>query len=76
MSAGEEAELPDDIPTIKEHLRVRREAVQIMMMEIHILENALQVKLGPSGWVAYQADLAAAREKETQMRTQTREAGS
>lgn len=65
-------DLPEEIPLIKEHLAVRREAVRIMMEEITILTQALRAKLGPQAWVMYLSEQQQA--KETDMRIRTEEA--
>lgn len=63
-------DLPDDIPTIKEHLHVRREAVRMMMEEITVLTQALRIKLGPAAWVVYLSEQQAQQETDMRRRTE------
>lgn len=55
----EGAEVPDDVPTIKEHLRIRREAMSMLSADIAILLHALQGKLGTVEYLKYLTEVAA-----------------
>lgn len=49
---------PDDIPTIKAHLKVRREAMAAISAEIQILLYALSQKLGTVEYLRYLTEAA------------------
>jgi hypothetical protein len=46
-------EVPTDPETIKEHIKVRRQAVRIMLAEITVLSERLRKTVGPVEWLKY-----------------------
>jgi len=53
-------EIPLDPDTIKAHIRVRREAVAIMLREVSILSENLRKKIGPIAMIEWMATQTAA----------------
>jgi hypothetical protein len=53
------AEFPVETDKIKHDIRIRREAVTIMMGEIEALRRALKAKIGPVEWLRWMQEQAA-----------------
>lgn len=48
--------MPDDPDVIKEHIKLRQEAVRILLHELGLLSQRLREKLGPADWVRWMAE--------------------
>jgi hypothetical protein len=53
-------DIPTDPAEIMEHLKVRHQAIKIMLADITMLSERLRATIGPVAWIEYMAKLKAA----------------